>query len=72
MPNAVLRRGPLRSALQEFGRSSLFVYWIHVEMVYGIFSAPIHRRLSARVGDWWDGLLLTLFLFGLVRLKGAC
>ena len=61
--------GPLRSAMQEFGRSSLFVYWIHVEMAYGIFSAPIHRRLSlewALVG--WA--LLTVFLFGLVRLKG--
>ncbi len=64
-----LRRRPLRSALQEFGRSSLFVYWIHVEMAYGIFSAPIHRRLSlewALVG--W--VLLTVFLFALVRLKG--
>src|SRR6188474_892502 len=37
--NAV--RSPLRSAMQEFGRSSLFVYWIHVEMAYGRFSAPI-------------------------------
>ena len=59
---------PFRAAMQEFGRSSLFVYWIHVEMAYGIFSAPIHRRLPfewAMVG--W--LLLTLFLFALVRLK---
>jgi len=63
-----VRGGPLRSAIQDFGRSSLFVYWIHVEMAYGIFSAPIHRRLpfeGAMVG--W--LLLTLFLFALVRLK---
>jgi len=62
-------RTPLRSAIQEFGRSSLFVYWIHVEMAYGIFSAPIHRRLPlewALVG--WA--LLTVFLFALVRLKG--
>jgi uncharacterized membrane protein len=61
-------RTPFRSAMQEFGRSSLFVYWIHVEMAYGIFSAPIHRRLPfewAMVG--WA--LLTLFLFALVRLK---
>jgi uncharacterized membrane protein len=62
-------RTPLRSAIQEFGRASLFVYWIHVEMAYGIFSAPIHRRLPlewALVG--WA--LLTVFLFALVRLKG--
>src|SRR5687767_5482852 len=66
-----VRRGPLRSArlriaVQDFGRSSLFVYWIHVEMAYGIFSAPIHRRLPlewAMVG--WA--LLTLLLFGLVK-----
>jgi uncharacterized membrane protein len=59
---------PLRSAIQDFGRSSLFVYWIHVEMAYGIFSAPIHRRLPfewAMVG--WA--LLTLLLFGLVKVK---
>ena len=54
--------------MQDFGRSSLFVYWIHVEMAYGIFSAPIHRRLPlewAMVG--WA--LLTLLLFGLVKVK---
>jgi uncharacterized membrane protein len=65
--NAV--RTPPQAAVQEFGRSSLFVYWIHVEMAYGIFSAPLHRRLPlewAMVG--W--VLLTIFLFGLVRLKG--
>ena len=35
-------RGP---ALQQFGRASLFVYWVHVELVYGVLSAPLHRRL---------------------------
>jgi uncharacterized membrane protein len=63
-----VRRGLLRSAIQDFGRSSLFVYWIHVEMAYGIFSAPIHRRLPfewAMVG--W--VLLTLMLFALVKGK---
>ena len=62
-------RTPLWSAMQEFGRSSLFVYWIHVEMAYGTFSMPIHRRLPlewALVG--WA--LLTLFLYALVKLKG--
>jgi uncharacterized membrane protein len=32
--------------LQRFGRSSLFVYWIHVEIVYGYASRPLHRSLS--------------------------
>ncbi len=29
-----------------FGQSSLFVYWVHVELVYGVFSEPLHRKLS--------------------------
>jgi uncharacterized membrane protein len=32
--------------MQAFGRASLFIYWIHVEMVYGVISAPLHRRLT--------------------------
>ncbi len=32
--------------LQRFGRNSLFVYWIHVELVYGYASRPFHRSLS--------------------------
>jgi uncharacterized membrane protein len=56
------------SPIREFGVASLFVYWIHVEMVYGIPSAAIHHRLS--LGQWavaW--IAFTAFLFGLVRLK---
>ena len=34
------------SPLQQFGRTSLFVYWIHVELVYGFISTPLHRHLS--------------------------
>jgi uncharacterized membrane protein len=34
------------SPLQQFGRTSLFVYWIHVELVYGFLSTPLHRNLS--------------------------
>jgi uncharacterized membrane protein len=34
------------SPLQQLGRSSLFVYWIHVEMVYGLISLPLHKALS--------------------------
>jgi uncharacterized membrane protein len=38
-------RNPAWSPMLEFGRSSLFVYWIHVELAYGIFSYPLHRKL---------------------------
>ena len=54
--------------LADLGRSSLFVYWIHVEMVYGTMSAAIHRRLTfeqALVAF----VLFSTVLFGLARLK---
>lgn len=34
------------SPLQQLGRTSLFIYWIHVEMLYGLISRPLHRALS--------------------------
>ncbi len=54
--------------LQEFGRASLFVYWIHVEMVYGVLSTPLHRALPIE-GTLAAMTLFGLFLFGLVKLK---
>lgn len=44
-PFAAEPRNPAWSPMLEFGRSSLFVYWIHVELVYGVFTYPLHRRL---------------------------
>ena len=37
------------SPLVVFGQTSLFVYWIHVEIAYGIFTYPIHRSLPLSV-----------------------
>ncbi len=37
------------SPLVVFGQTSLFVYWIHVEIVYGIFTYPVHRSLPLSV-----------------------
>jgi uncharacterized membrane protein len=34
------------SPIQQLGRTSLFIYWIHVEMVYGLISLSIHRSLT--------------------------
>jgi uncharacterized membrane protein len=31
--------------LERFGRNSLFIYWIHVELVYGYTTWIMHRRL---------------------------
>ena len=34
------------SPLVQLGRTSLFIYWIHVELVYGLISLPLQRALS--------------------------
>ena len=36
------------SPLQQLGRTSLFIYWIHVELVYGLISLPLHKSLTLR------------------------
>jgi uncharacterized membrane protein len=33
------------SPMAQFGRASLFVYWVHVEVVYGFFTEPLHGTL---------------------------
>jgi uncharacterized membrane protein len=38
-------QAPMLAVLERFGRRSLFVYWIHVELVYGYLTWPIHRSL---------------------------
>ncbi len=36
------------SLMRLFGQTSLFVYWIHVELVYGLLFARLHHALSMR------------------------
>lgn len=44
----MLRNRTLRASdpMIVLGRTSLFVYWVHVELAYGNFSFPLHRALS--------------------------
>jgi fucose 4-O-acetylase-like acetyltransferase len=60
---APLRR--LVAPLETLGASSLFVYWIHVELVYGYASWMIHGRLPL-----WGTLvaygLFSAFIYGAV------
>jgi uncharacterized membrane protein len=54
--------------LVTLGRSSLFVYWVHVEMVYGAIALPLRRLLP------WElsvaaALALSAALYALVRWK---
>jgi uncharacterized membrane protein len=44
------------SPMQQLGRTSLFIYWIHVEMVYGLISLPLHKALTFRQS--WAALAL--------------
>ena len=34
------------SPMELFGRTSLFIYWVHVELAYGLPSRPLHKALS--------------------------
>jgi uncharacterized membrane protein len=55
-------------AAELLGRSSLFVYWIHVEMVYGIIAEPIKGTLPLWVSLACTGAL-SVALFHIVRAK---
>ena len=56
------------SPLQVLGRHSLFIYWIHVELVYGLVSTPLHQALSLQ--EAWGGLaLFTILMVGCAVLK---
>ncbi len=56
------------SPLRQLGRTSLFIYWIHVEMVYGDMSAPLHHALSLRQA-WIAFLAFTLVMLGVSMAK---
>jgi uncharacterized membrane protein len=51
------------SPLQQLGRTSLFIYWIHVEMVYGVISMPLHQGLSLRAA-WLALFVFWIFMLG--------
>jgi uncharacterized membrane protein len=65
---ALEARGLRWRAIDRLGRSSLFVYWIHVELVYGYATWPIRQRLPL----WGSGLafiLFTVLMYQAVRLR---
>ena len=59
---------PGRSRIEELGVASLFVYWVHVEIVYGLLTLPIHRRLTFEQALTAFALFAVL-IFWLVKLK---
>jgi uncharacterized membrane protein len=50
------------SPLLVFGRTSLFVYWVHVALAYGAFTLPLHHALSLGSAVVAFGLLTLLML----------
>ena len=54
---AAERLGVAVAWLQRLGRSSLFVYWIHVELVYGYATWPLRHRLPL----WGTGVAYVIF-----------
>ena len=56
--------------LTTLGTSSLFVYWVHIEIVYGLISRPLHARFS-----FYETVLVyavfVVAVYGMVRLKDA-
>ena len=48
--------------MELLGRTSLFIYWVHVELVYGLPSRPLHKALS------FNGALVAFAIFTMVML----
>lgn len=58
------------SPVREFGVSSLFVYWVHVEMAYGRPASSLFRSLTFAQASW-GYVGLCVLLYALVRFKTA-
>jgi hypothetical protein len=70
----IVARGLLRAPLLLLGRTSLFVYWVHLELAFGAVATPIAHGL--RFGSWLVGwallvLLMTLLAGVWLRLRGS-
>lgn len=55
-----LTRGPLRAPLVLLGRTSLFVYWVHLQLAFGALASPIAHELGFR--SWLCGFVLLVVL----------
>src|SRR5262249_27723829 len=64
---AAKRAGMALPALERFGRRSLFVYWIHVELVYGYATWPLRRALPLW-GVMVAFIVFTTLIYGAVVL----
>jgi uncharacterized membrane protein len=65
----LLDRIPGPSALRQFGRTSLLIYWLHLEVAYGQWVAPSARgRLPIEDAVWGVAtLILAMFAVSIAR-----
>ena len=62
-------RIPGASPLRQLGRTSLLVYWVHLEIIYGMFVIPwVRERLDVKQA-LWGVVLLTLAMWCLSFLR---
>lgn len=54
------------SPLQQLGRTSLFLYWIHIELIYGLVVKPLHKSMT--LGQAWIGVAVFALLMLIVSL----
>ena len=54
------------SPLEQMGRTSLFIYWIHIELIYGLMVRPLHKSLT--FGEAWIGVVVFSLLMLLASL----
>jgi uncharacterized membrane protein len=71
-PALALTRAPkaIRAPLMLFGRSSLLIYWVHLEFAFGTVSRPLARSLSFQA--WASGtLVLIACMWALAALRNT-
>lgn len=64
------RAAPTGRMLTRLGTSSLFVYWVHVEIVYGFVSRPLQKQFSFAETIAVYGVLVAV-MYGLVVWKDS-
>jgi uncharacterized membrane protein len=62
------RPHPASSPMLQFGHTSLFVYWIHVELAYGVVTSPLKGNLPLPLA-WIAFVLFTWLMLVVSRWK---
>lgn len=64
------KRAEHYAPIRTLGRASLFVYWVHLELAFGLIATPLKRKVD--LAEWALGfVLLTVAMYLLVLLKNG-